>query len=308
MQSALPGSLSLTDDSQSADGQLQLGLQLIQQSYTRRAEELQREVEHWKRVAQHHKQQEAQTRDELTKSNQKVADFQRQLHEKQQENQTLNEARNVALQQIATLKKHASQLQNFKKNISTMLQMDNGLGNLDHGLNIQGMLDNLPVDSTFSSTLPSPAMDYGHASLRAGSVGGQGAYFNGADPYTPAPTGSANSGPRALDGPGYPHMGGSASLTKSGTPPGGNGAEVTLDAATYYQQVKRVLEPDQFREFSANIKKLNAGQQSVDETLEKVREIFGEHRPFLFAQLQKLIRQAEEEARRQQGDGADYGM
>ena len=62
-------------------------------------------------------------RDELAKSNQKVADFQRQLHEKQQENQTLNEARNVALQQIATLKKHASQLQNFKKNISTMLQV-----------------------------------------------------------------------------------------------------------------------------------------------------------------------------------------
>ena len=52
-----------------------------------------------------------------------------------------------------------------------------------------------------------------------------------------------------------------------------------------------MLDPDQFREFWANIKKLNAGQQSVDETLEKVREIFGEHRPFLFAQLQKLIRQ-----------------
>lgn len=31
-----------------------------------------------------------------------------------------------------------------------------------------------------------------------------------------------------------------------------------------------MLEPDQFREFSANIKKLNAGHQSVDETLLKV--------------------------------------
>ncbi len=37
-------------------------------------------------------------------------------------------------------------------------------------------------------------------------MGGQGTYFNGADPYTPAPTGSANTGQRALDGPGYPHM------------------------------------------------------------------------------------------------------
>ncbi len=34
-------------------------------------------------------------------------------------------------------------------------------------------------------------------------------------------------------------QGGPSSLTKSGTPPGGNGAEVTLDAATYYQQVLR---------------------------------------------------------------------
>ena len=35
----------------------------------------------------------------------------------------------------------------------------------------------------------------------------------------------------------------------------------------------------------------------------QVREIFGEHRPFLFAQLQKLIRQAEDEARKQQDEG-----
>ena len=115
--------LNLQDDSQSADGQLQLGLQLIQQSYNRRVEELTREVEHWKRVAQHHKQQEAQTREELGKSNQRGSELQRQLAEKNQEVAQLTEARNVALNQIATLKKHASQLQSFKKNISNMLQV-----------------------------------------------------------------------------------------------------------------------------------------------------------------------------------------
>ena len=115
--------LGLQDDSQSADGQLQLGLQLIQQSYNRRVEELTREVEHWKRVAQHHKQQEAQTREELGKSNQRGSELQRQLGEKNQEVAQLTEARNVALNQIATLKKHASQLQSFKKNISNMLQV-----------------------------------------------------------------------------------------------------------------------------------------------------------------------------------------
>jgi len=115
--------LGLQDDSQSADGQLQLGLQLIQQSYNRRVEELTREVEHWKRVAQHHKQQEAQTREELGKANQRGAELQRQLGEKNNEVAQLTEARNVALNQIATLKKHASQLQSFKKNISNMLQV-----------------------------------------------------------------------------------------------------------------------------------------------------------------------------------------
>jgi len=115
--------LGLQDDSQSADGQLQLGLQLIQQSYNRRVEELTREVEHWKRVAQHHKQQEAQTREELGKANQRGSELQRQLGEKNQEVAQLTEARNVALNQIATLKKHASQLQSFKKNISNMLQV-----------------------------------------------------------------------------------------------------------------------------------------------------------------------------------------
>ena len=54
---------------------------------------------------------------------QRGAELQRQLGEKNNEVAQLTEARNVALNQIATLKKHASQLQSFKKNISNMLQV-----------------------------------------------------------------------------------------------------------------------------------------------------------------------------------------
>jgi len=118
-----------------------------------------REVEHWKRVSQHHKQQESTTRDELAKANQRAAELQRQLGEKQHEVVSLTEARNVALNQISTLKKHAAQLQNFKKNISNMLQAEAGLDGPLSSINVQGMLDSLPVDSTFSSTLPSPALE-----------------------------------------------------------------------------------------------------------------------------------------------------
>ncbi|MGB1605186.1 MAG: hypothetical protein ACPIOQ_71300 [Promethearchaeia archaeon] len=269
------GFVGMQDESQSADGQLQLGLQLIQQSYNRRVEELTREVEHWKRVAQHHKQQEAQAREELGKANQRGSEVQRQLGEKNQEVAQLTEARNVALNQIATLKKHASQLQSFKKNISNMLQNDPGMD----AMGLQGMIDNLPqtVDTTFASNLNSPAVDFGMPKAT-------GNYFNGStDMY-------GGIGGGSLPTTSFPHSATSAP-PKPQAAPAPAAPEVTMDAATYYQQVKRVLEPDQFREFSANIKRLNAGQQSVDETLEKVRQIFGEHRPFLFAQLQKLIRQ-----------------
>mmetsp|Transcript_19630 Transcript_19630/g.48184 ORF Transcript_19630/g.48184 Transcript_19630/m.48184 type:complete len:292 (+) Transcript_19630:64-939(+) len=289
--------MEVAADSQTPDGQLQIGIQLIQQSYSRRVDDLMREVEHWKRVSQHHKQQESTTRDELAKANQRAAELQRQLGEKQHEVVSLTEARNVALNQISTLKKHAAQLQNFKKNISNMLQAEAGLDGPLSSINVQGMLDSLPVDSTFSSTLPSPALETYN---RPANLASSGTYFNG-DPYAP----SASAAPR-MDSmsSSYPSHATSAPIPRSTTPAAPAVApEVTLDAATYYQQVKRVLEPEQFREFSANIKKLNAGHQSVDETLEKVREIFGEHRPFLFAQLQKLIRQAEDEARKQQEDG-----
>jgi hypothetical protein len=141
------------------------------------------------------------------------------------------------------------------------------------------------MDATFSSTLPSPALD-------AYSAGGRASQSYVSDTYIPPSSAT----------PGFSHTTAPPRATTPSAPGAASSPEVTLDAATYYQQVKRVLEPDQFREFSANIKKLNAGHQSVDETLQKVREIFGEHRPFLFAQLQKLIRQAEDEARKQQDE------
>jgi len=55
--------------------------------------------------------------------------------------------------------------------------------------------------------------------------------------------------------------------------------------------VFQVLEPNDFQEFAANIKALNAGQQSVEETVRKVLAIIGEERPFLRAKFQRLVYQ-----------------
>merc|ERR1712023_23446 len=64
-----------------------------------------------------------------------------------------------------------------------------------------------------------------------------------------------------------------------------------VDAISFYKQVKQVLEPNDFQEFAANIKALNAGQQSVEETVRKVLAIIGEERPFLRAKFQRLVYQ-----------------
>merc|ERR1711998_759708 len=64
-----------------------------------------------------------------------------------------------------------------------------------------------------------------------------------------------------------------------------------VDAISFYKQVKQVLDPDVFQEFAANIKALNTGQQSVEETVRKVLDIIGEERPFLRAKFQRLVYQ-----------------
>merc|ERR1711970_793753 len=64
-----------------------------------------------------------------------------------------------------------------------------------------------------------------------------------------------------------------------------------VDAISFYKQVKQVLEPNDFQEFAANIKALNAGQQSMEETVRKVLAIIGEERPFLRAKFQRLVYQ-----------------
>merc|ERR1711924_381249 len=110
--------------------------------------------------------------------------------------------------------------------------------------------------------------------------------------------------PRGATGGGY---GGSYGGTSSVAPPPSNSGRYSpvaqaqdiapdskpdaVDAISFYKQVKQVLDPDVFQEFAANIKALNTGQQSVEETVRKVLDIIGEERPFLRAKFQRLVYQ-----------------
>ncbi|XP_078175828.1 interactor of constitutive active ROPs protein [Carex rostrata] len=62
-----------------------------------------------------------------------------------------------------------------------------------------------------------------------------------------------------------------------------------VDGKEFFRQARSRLSYEQFAAFLANIKELNAHQQSRDETLRKADEIFGPHNKDLFASFQSLL-------------------
>merc|ERR1711934_442041 len=102
--------------------------------------------------------------------------------------------------------------------------------------------------------------------------------------------------PNFADGPASTSsFGGASSYKPAASPPKNDipqdNQPDAVDAISFYKQVKQVLEPNDFQEFASNIKALNAGQQSVEETVRKVLAIIGEERPFLRAKFQRLVYQ-----------------
>lgn len=66
-----------------------------------------------------------------------------------------------------------------------------------------------------------------------------------------------------------------------------------MTAEQLYNQTKQRLSGLEFADFARNIKKLNQQEQSVEETLRNVKQIFGNDKQHLFSQFQRLIRRGE---------------
>ncbi|KAG2377931.1 hypothetical protein C9374_009016 [Naegleria lovaniensis] len=64
-------------------------------------------------------------------------------------------------------------------------------------------------------------------------------------------------------------------------------------AQELYLKVKKALTPEEFKAFSSNIRKLNMGEQSITTTLVNLREVIGEDRQHLYAQLKRAISSGE---------------
>jgi hypothetical protein len=70
--------------------------------FQRKADELTREVDHWKSVAHHSKQIETKAQDELSAANQRIFELQRLLNEKSVEISTINEQKALLQSQVSS--------------------------------------------------------------------------------------------------------------------------------------------------------------------------------------------------------------
>jgi hypothetical protein len=72
----------------------------------------------------------------------------------------------------------------------------------------------------------------------------------------------------------------------------GSGGGAQIDGKQFFQVARSKLSYEQFSQFLHNIKELNAGRQNRDETLSRVRDIFGYQHHDLFGVFEQLLNKA----------------
>jgi len=185
-----------------------------------------------------------------------IEDLKRKLEAKERQLTDFQQERSALEEQRDTL---ASKYQKLKSHVMQLQNLNNNFA-AEEGFVGEPLLTQ-PLKL-------SPRQNYPPSSYGSSAA----AHTSGPSAYSPAPAPAPAQSGRAQD------------IAPDNKPD-------AVDAISFYKQVKQVLDPDVFQEFAANIKALNTGQQSVEETVRKVLDIIGEERPFLRAKFQRLVYQ-----------------
>eukprot|EP00002_Diphylleia_rotans_P019972 TRINITY_DN3871_c0_g1_i1.p1 TRINITY_DN3871_c0_g1~~TRINITY_DN3871_c0_g1_i1.p1 ORF type:complete len:256 (-),score=65.46 TRINITY_DN3871_c0_g1_i1:189-956(-) len=238
---------------------------LIQDAYVAKTQSLQSEVNRCQQIHQQNSDKIKNLEDDGRNYYRRIAELEAQLADLQFENTSLKDSRANAQEKYNLLKQHAVQLQSLRKQIASIVTTEGSIEPLPE-LNISPNRDTTNRVSPHRTTTSSAV--YGSYSSRLGLSSTPGADVR----YESLGT----LGNRSTS----PHR--STLLSP----------EIRVDPDAYYQQVRRVLDAQQFLEFTANIKRFNSGAQSMETTLERAKAILGEERPFLFSQFNSLMKQA----------------
>mmetsp|Transcript_9822 Transcript_9822/g.36637 ORF Transcript_9822/g.36637 Transcript_9822/m.36637 type:complete len:266 (-) Transcript_9822:45-842(-) len=261
-----------TDENRS---KLQYALRIIQETFEKQTNLSQEESSKWKTQCILQKKQITQLEEELKQSHSRMRQLEKLVKE-------ANDSRNVVFRKFNALKKKYDQLSKFKSSIEHMLHggSDAALGRDEPGLDAG--FDDLGLGGGTSMNL-----DTFRDELR--NIDGSSNNYN---------DNTSSNSPNHLD----------AKYMASGSPSANRDLHSSsfdqddqhddsnaVEAKTLYSQVKQALNAHQFKQFAANIRQLNSGQQSVDETLQNIQEIFGSERQHLYLELERLVKSSAQE-------------
>ena len=180
--------------------------------------------------------------------------------------------KNALIGTVKKLNRDVSKLENFKRNLLQSLQDDDEGGIKDISSLGTDISSERLVSNVLSSARGTPAPP-AQPDLR-----------------TPAPPTSAMAGmaptPAASGFSGSPRMAPTPAVTGLSPPPG---ASPRVDGKEFFRQARARLGYEEFSQFLQNIKELNAGRQSREDTLHKAEEIFGAGNADLFRSFESLL-------------------
>jgi len=182
--------------------------------------------------------------------------------------------KNALIGTVKKLNRDVSKLENFKRNLLQSLQDDDEGGVKDISSLGTDISSERLVSNVLSSARGTPA-PAGHPDLRTTTPAPPMSAAAGLAP-TPALSGLSGS-PRAVPTP---------AVTGLSPPPG---ASPRVDGKEFFRQARARLGYEEFSQFLQNIKELNAGRQSREDTLHKAEEIFGAGNADLFRSFESLL-------------------
>ncbi|KAG1678977.1 hypothetical protein FOA52_013040 [Chlamydomonas sp. UWO 241] len=209
-----------------------------------------------------------------------VQDMQAKNHSAMEDSRRLSSEKSLLIDTVKKLNREIAKLAAFKTNLlQTLHDDDEPSTQLDRSMAAVDLSSDRLVNELLSSASKAhTTTSYGVRAPASGPAFGTGA------------TSRASGG--FASGPSSPPVSKSVYTATPAARPDSPGSGAQIDGKQFFQVARSKLSYEQFSQFLHNIKELNAGRQNRDETLSRVRDIFGYQHHDLFAVFEQLLNKA----------------
>lgn len=267
------------------EDQVQLGFRMIQNAYTSKVQSLENELKGLRFSCDQQKQQ-------VTGLQRKNSQLEVEVLEGQQKTQQLTDENKELLRSVQSLKRQLQRLEGLKKRVLDTISDD---ANADYSIESQeaslAMRDDL-LHSNLPLTMNSFYSEQQANDMQLRGMGTPGM-------QTPGTASAAMLPPAASTMPNTAVSSRAPSPPRATAPPGsqaghdagsthGGGAGM-IDGKQFFRQARTQLSYQKFNDFLTNIKQLNNGAQTREQTLEEARRIFGPELKDLYSDFENLL-------------------